>query len=120
MKQLRKMICSFLAVAVIGGMSTIPVFAAGEEGWSSGGIMLSVSARFVSGTWYHGDASTNLITYKCYVHLQEGSYDSGRVYSKEGPKRYQPGGYISINKQKANKPFVASKANWGFEKSYPI
>lgn len=118
MRKFKKILGLVFATIMVFSICAVMALAAGEQGGSSGGVNLSVTAMFARGTWYHGDPNTNKITYRCWVHLEEGSYNK-TSYSVEGPKKYQPGDFISAYLQKINNPFITSKASWGFETCYP-
>lgn len=82
----------------------------------SGGLYNTIQAGFfesIAGTGSYGTVQ-NKIVKQCYVRLQEGSYDSGKVYSVVGVKT---GGtrYIWTKElSKFNNPFQACYTNYGW------
>lgn len=75
----------------------------------------SIEAGFLEsqkGTGSYGTDTTRVIK-QCYVRLQEGNYDSGRVYSDVGVEK---GGteYIWIKTSKSNNIFYTCYTHYGW------
>lgn len=82
----------------------------------SSGLYNTIQAGFKESTAGTGSYGTvkNKIVKQCYVRLQEGSYDSGKVYSavgvKTGGKRY----IWTEELSKINNPFKTCYTNYGW------
>lgn len=82
----------------------------------SNGLYNTIQAGFaesMAGTGYYGTVK-NKIVKQCYVRLQEGNYDSGKVYSavgvKTGGKRY----IWTKELSKLNNPLQTCYTNYGW------
>lgn len=116
MKTIKKstIVCSVMCLLLLPAISAS---ALGLQHVSkSSGLYNTIKAGFSeskAGTGYYGTVQ-NKIVKQCYVRLQEGSYDSGKVYSavgaKTGGKRY----IWTQELSKLNNPLKTCYTNYGW------
>lgn len=115
MKKLKRASALLFAVCILS-MCTITAFAISNQTViMSQGTTNSIKAGFMEsckGTGDYGTDPTKVVK-QCYVRLQEGSYDSGRVYSDIGDEK---GGedYIWAETSKSNNILHVCYTHYGW------
>ncbi|MGM0845014.1 MAG: hypothetical protein ACQEUT_08560 [Bacillota bacterium] len=96
---------SMVAGKTINGFSSTGTFTITATAW------FNPSWKVVSGAGYNLKAGENVK--QTYVRIQEGSYDSGRVYSSKASSTSTNKEY-SVSKSKSNNPFSTMYTNYGW------
>ena len=116
MKLSKKIVSVALALVMVGSLA-IAAFGLGIQHVhiDNGVINNSIKAGFLESQKGSGSYSTDKtkVVKQCYVRLQEGDYDSNRVWSEVGAKT---GGtdYIWTQVSKYNNPFETCYCNYGW------
>lgn len=114
--KMKKLISLCCAVALVATCSISAFAYTGACTVQSGsGLTVYIRAQFTASKTTNGRFETERGEHikRCYVRLQEGSYDSGRVFSRSARSIHDNESYSAYT-SRTNNPFATALTNYGW------